>query len=308
MLHRAALTLLLLLTGCFRNHGITDDRVTDGGTGRDGGAWTSCREADLGGRTGDPCTFEESCFGDGPCTGTSVRCVSGRLRIERTVDPSCPTSCADLEASDDDPSGQRCEADLGTCTVAIDECCAGSFRCEGGFVTQVGTTLCDTDCAGSSVCPGWTPPPPGAVPCTNDGDCDPDVGDYCLPPGEDAACPVCRVDESTCVNDADCPDGSHCAEYDPGCPLCDGTLPTTCFEDCVAGGCPDGQECSEGGACVPLRCDTGAIACPENFRCTGFSGDGCLRLGCESDGDCDCGSCIDSRCYEGPGTCELPRA
>ncbi len=307
MPHRFALALLLL-TGCFRNHGTTDEGpADDGGIGRDGGAWTSCREADLGGRTGDPCTFEDACFGDGPCTGTSVRCVGGRLEIERTTDPTCPTSCDELAALEGDPRSRTCAVDFGTCALPTSECCVGTYRCDGGFVVLLGET-CDTDCAASDVCASWSPPPPEAIPCTSDGDCDASAGAYCLPPRGDPGCGICSTAERTCASDADCPEGTHCEEYEPACPTCDGTMPTACFEDCVPGGCPAGLECSAGGACVPLRCDTGAIDCPENFRCTGFSDDGCVRLGCESATECDCGSCIGGQCYEGPGTCELPRA
>lgn len=298
---------LLLLTGCFREHGAGDAPTRDGGLPPDGGAWTTCRAADEGGgREGDPCTFSERCFGDGPCRGTTTSCVDGRLHIEHMVDEGCPTSCADL-VEGSDPSGRACETDFGTCTIAVDACCIASFRCEGGFVVQVGASACDTECGGTELCGSGSPPPPEAVVCTGDSDCDSSAGAYCLPPGEDPGCGVCSVAERDCESSADCPDATHCEEYEPPCSSCDGSTPSACVEDCVPGGCPDRQQCVEG-ACVPLRCDTGAIECPQNFRCDGTTDDGCARLTCTLDTDCDCGSCVSGRCYPGPGTCELPRA
>jgi len=305
MLHRLTLALLLL-TGCFRNHGAGgDDR--DGGRAMDGGAgpWRDCYEADVFGREGDPCDFEGACFGDGPCTSSTNRCLDGRVDVQRTTDPTCPTSCADLEGLELTTT-HRCEVDFGTCTLALDECCVGSFRCEGGFVRQVGATACDSDCGETGVCESWAPPPPEGVPCTADSDCDSAATEYCLPPGESPACPVCSPDERSCLSDADCPDGTHCAEYEPVCPPCDGIAPTTCFENCVPGGCPDGETCTPGGGCTPLRCESGAVECPDNHRCTGGGDDGCARLACERDSDCDCGSCISGLCYDGPGVCRRP--
>ncbi len=303
MLHRLTLSLLLL-TGCFRNHGAGGDDApgTDGGTG----PWLTCYDADVFGAPGDPCDFDDACYGDGPCTGVTTRCIDGRVDVERMTAPGCPTSCDEFILARR-PTGMPCEF-AGTCTVAIDECCVGSFECDGGFVRQVGATACDSDCGETSVCEGWAPPPPEGVPCTADSDCDPAAFEYCLPPGVSPDCPVCTTDERTCASDADCPAGTHCAEYEPVCPPCDGIAPTACFENCVPGSCPEGQTCVEGGGCVPLRCDTGAIDCEENFRCTGAGDDGCARLACERDSDCDCGSCISGVCYDGPGVCREPSA
>jgi hypothetical protein len=66
--------------------------------------------------------------------------------------------------------------------------------------------------------------------------------------------------------------------------------------------CGAGQSCDLGDhRCRPSDCSENA-PCPENFLCA----DGlCARASCTEDRDCD-GFCVDGRCFDRYGTCQLP--
>ena len=80
-----------------------------------------------------------------------------------------------------------------------------------------------------------------------------------------------------------------------------------CIAHCGASGCADGFTCEADGHCRALRCMAGEYECPVNFDCidyvAGEDPHGCTRRSCMVAADCECGACVGSRCYDGPGAC-----
>ncbi len=164
-----------------------------------------------------------------------------------------------------------------------------------------------SDVGPAVTCPDYLPPPPVFPPCSDARACD----EICFPPGA-ANCGVCTGD--TCVSDSECAEGDFCVDILALC-ACSGTgVVTGCLPDCGDAPCPsDEYECVTrpgGSACVLARCTTGSYECGFNQVCDADDGSadvhGCVRRLCATDADCECGSCIGSRCYSGPGTCQPP--
>jgi len=171
---------------------------------------------------------------------------------------------------------------------------AGGTNAEGG--------------ATGSVCDGYTPPVGDT--CRSTEDC-PFGGQYCLAPGESDpnGCGVCTSLPQACVSDGDCSTGAVCIEhYDP-CACEASGIWTTCELACTADSCADGEQCSANGHCEPIACDEG-YECAPNTRCdpTSAVAHGCTILSCQTDGDCDCGACVNGSCASGPGLCSFPAA
>jgi hypothetical protein len=145
--------------------------------------------------------------------------------------------------------------------------------------------------AGFGYCPGTVPT---ALDCRADSDCecgDCVVGSICGATGCAAQCGA----------DTDCDTGMVC--IGGCCPYC--------APACTSTSCAEGQRCNEAnGRCERIPCDEGGPACPVNTRCTadpaGTAGGSCVPLSCTIDGDCDCGACIDGRCWDRPGQCCPP--
>ncbi len=141
--------------------------------------------------------------------------------------------------------------------------------------------------AGFGYCSGNTP---SDIDCRNDSECECGnclVGPICAGPG-------CA---SFCASDADC-DGGICVGG--CCPYCIPRCPETV--------CAEGTRCNDTtGHCDLIPCDESGAACPTNTRCTpGSAGDGCVRLTCTTDADCDCGTCAEGHCWDRPGQCCPP--
>jgi hypothetical protein len=77
---------------------------------------------------------------------------------------------------------------------------------------------------------------------------------------------------------------------------------------CEAGyTCAEGSECVHGApasdahGCRVLACDEpGATPCPVTHGCSEGS---CVRLACNVDDDCPCGTCMESQCWDRPWIC-----
>ncbi len=178
--------------------------------------------------------------------------------------------------------------------------------------------------------------PIGPVVCCTTGNCWPN------------ACPFpplyCPTDSTVlqCKGDQDCDAGGTCVTTRSGCPQCphsachypappctqspDSCAPTArCQADggicvallCTQGyGCGADDRCAVGNpaadvhGCAPAPCNDG-WTCPPNTRCTAPSAPvdhGCTLLPCTSDGDCDCGFCVNGTCGSNLGVCSSPPA
>ena len=159
-------------------------------------------------------------------------------------------------------------------------------------------------------CDGHTcqyPPPP----CTSSpNSCG--TGQRCK---TDGACEVVPCTEgNACGTDYRC-NAALVKEGNQGCE------PTPCNEGytCSSGlrcySCPADTRCSVGSSradrygCEYVPCSDG-YACPENSRCAVTApaayDHGCATMFCKSDGDCDCGYCVNGGCSADPGTCQTP--
>ena len=112
---------------------------------------------------------------------------------------------------------------------------------------------------------------------------------------------------NTCASDLRCAPGSAAADVF-GCePIpCDAGF--ACRADSR---CNVGSSRADSHGCELVPCADG-YACPENTRCTvavpAINDHGCTTETCKSDGDCDCGYCVNDVCSADPGTCQTPPA
>lgn len=250
------------------------------------------------------------------CSGPSENDDAGSLRLDGSAedagkdggdDSGVDAGSADVDAgfrwtscvayldgggSPDDP----CAPSFGMCSDG--EGCCNTYTCEDGHVVET-PPLCDGPCILRGTCAGYVPPPPDRMRCRTDADCgDPDMG--CLPPGEPEppCCGICFEPPRECGDGLDCSIGNVCESTPVTC-SCSGPA-TSCVPDCRLGSCAGTDVCDVGtGLCRPPRCDEGA-ECPPSATCTGGE---CVRRTCTADSDCDCGACVDGRCYEGEGSC-----
>jgi hypothetical protein len=225
--------------------------------------------------------------------------------VTRICSPAPVRDCAEYLARGGVPGVFCLDDQFEGCTLDEGDCCARRIDCVGGVV--VDQRACG-DCV-DDVCPGYAPPPPEHPTCTSTLACE---GLPCVPPGTPRGCGFCRPAEHECEGDGDCGPGSFCVERPASC-LCDGATQRVCEIDCrtaESDPCAAGERCASDGRCRPLSCE-GEWACGVNLRCTPGAdaitdAHGCSRLACDTALDCDCGSCIDGLCYDGPGTCEPP--
>jgi len=176
--------------------------------------------------------------------------------------------------------------------------------------------------------------PTGPVKCCTGGPCWPE-----------SACPfpptMCTTSSMAlqCAKDQDCDAGGTCVTTVSGCPQCphstcqyppppctqspDSCAPTgRCQPDagtcgpllCTEGwSCTAAYRCALGSAqadahgCEPVPCDA-VWTCAVNTRCTppgDTTNHGCAPLACTSDGDCDCGYCVNGTCGSNLGSCSF---
>ena len=159
----------------------------------------------------------------------------------------------------------------------------------GGSGGVANTEINDTPCRSSTECAG------SAM--------------YCRPPGEPMCGPPC-LSRRDCESDDECGADEVCHEivWVPCCGWWSEPLPTRCLPQCTAGDCGDDSQCV-GGRCEPILCSEGS-ECPPYTPCHPGDPDadanGCRRLDCETDADCEDGYCVNSSCYEALGTCTVP--
>ncbi len=145
--------------------------------------------------------------------------------------------------------------------------------------------------------------------CRNSSDCDPSGG-VCVEPGGTVGCGVCfDFSETSCSIDMDCEVGSICKPAGFDSCACDPSL-LTCQPGCDSViQCSPGETCDSDRHCRPIGCREDS-RCLANFACNlGDSRTGrCERRTCTSDNDCavDAGTCVNGRCYETAGSCQLP--
>jgi hypothetical protein len=150
----------------------------------------------------------------------------------------------------------------------------------------------DTDCDASSVCVA----DPSPDPC------------QCM--GPDTACaPKCTA--SSCAADQTCGADGHCGPKScadgfvcAAGTVCDtaratghGCAPARCdFNEtsCGAEEVCDPAATSIANHCRSKRCSEGVV-CATNYRCDSAT-DYCKQLTCQTDGDCDCGACVQGAC------------
>lgn len=205
-------------------------------------------------------------------------------------------------------------------TCRTQEDCDGASLCEyedhgsGCGALMVPPRECETDeeCPETDVCREYQCA--GAccegsgtecVAACTEGSCD--EGLTC---GEDGHCRP-----TSCEDGYTCPDGFVC-DPDRESANADGHGCTaeTCRTDGAA--CPERMHCDDGangnphGQCVADICETDDD-CPLNQYCEGstspFDG-GCRIKECTTDGDCDCGACIQQRCQPRVFVCASPPA
>jgi hypothetical protein len=144
--------------------------------------------------------------------------------------------------------------------------------------------------------------------CRYSGDCD-RFDSQCLEPGDVLGCGYCVYsDPNQCTVDDECDGERICRRYPVPCHLCDGGLLRTCREGCISDAeCREGKFCGGDGHCSAVHCVTSAD-CMAHFDCaipdeaeTGT----CERRRCSNDVDCDDGFCVERKCHQQLGRCEV---
>lgn len=187
-----------------------------------------------------------------------------------------------------------------------------------------------------------TPATPAFNSCRSAAECGPTWPVKCCVAGEDCwpdACPFPPIHcpAFDCTTSDDCQPGGTCVSTIDFCPRCEfrtcqypppPCTPDSCGSDarCQSDGtckpvlCTDGYTCqasyrcnvasarADGHGCELVPCDDG-WTCTENMRCTNPSDPlthGCRAQTCVSDGDCDCGYCVEGACAVALGRCSFP--
>jgi hypothetical protein len=254
------------------------------------------------------------CAGMGPPTGYNI------CRTTKDCGPIGPIVCSvghydwGPQACPIPPSMQPCPAE---CTADKDCTARTGGKC------SVFTRTCPS-CAGHTC--NYPPPPCTSSPdncgtgrrCRTDGTCEViscnegnacSAGYRCNAASAKAdlqGCEPVPCDAGhTCPQDTRCNLGSSRADAF-GCeylPCNDGH---TCPQDTR---CNLGSSRADAFGCEYLPCNDG-YTCPENTRCTVAApaalSHGCTAMPCTSDGDCNCGYCVNGACYANPGTCQTP--
>lgn len=144
--------------------------------------------------------------------------------------------------------------------------------------------------------------------CRQSSDCD-RLGSQCIEPGGFIGCGICDKGKDECAVDDDCGGGNLCRRQAKfSCLPCDGGTIHTCRPGCVLDEeCRDGEVCGDDGHCSVVHCLTEA-ECNMHFDCnlpedarTGI----CERRTCNEDADCSDGFCVNGKCYDRLGQCEI---
>ena len=166
----------------------------------------------------------------------------------------------------------------------------------------------ETPCWPISSCPlspSMCPSASSRLLCTTNQDCNP--GGTCV--STVSGCPQCEYSSCQyppppCTQSPDsCSPGGRC-QPDGGCAP---TLCTDGYACSLASRCNVGGPRADGHGCELIPCNDG-WACGENARCTApadAASHGCTAMTCKSDGDCDCGYCVNGTCADNLGTCSF---
>ncbi len=222
------------------------------------------------------------CDGDGRVTVAEVL-LGINVALGRQSTGACPMA-------DPDQDG----------TVSIDELIVAVEDLLSGCIVEFTPTPTPRD----------TPTPVAlGGPCRDTGECQ-EARLLCLVPGRFAGCVECQALTSECVIDADCAGrgaGIVCAERPMLGRDCLCAPAARCVSACSGDdGCEDGQRCDASGHCTARTCASDD-ECPAQFTCFLY-GDTqtCVRRYCQGrDADCPSGFCVDQRCHDRRGTCEL---
>jgi hypothetical protein len=254
------------------------------------------------------CTASDDDGGSVATEGSASAATEATSTTSATGTTASPTSAtAGTSASGSSASATDVTATDSMSSTSGPTSDASATVSTSGDVT--GTVTSATTTGSGGVCPGYMPP---AEPCLADAECS--NGASCAPPGLPQPCGFCESAQRECDPDAamDCGAGEVCETYTPQC-ACDSEPGTRCVRDCRGDPtvCGDEQPCGADGVCEPPRCTQPFVACPASATCDpddpGADELGCVRRPCVDDGDCDCGSCLAGLCFDGPGSCELPR-
>ncbi len=298
---------LSIPSGCFGDH------LTDVPTG----PWTSCELALRRAFEGDECAFDAACEEGDPCRGYLVRlsCDSGRIRVGVESDdcePMPPRDDVLWESAEEYVAGGGRPGEACTSPIPFGghiettRCCSRVVECPYAPAEVTNRYVCFGDCA-VPWCDGYQAP--GAPLCRSAADC-PSGSLGCWVP--DIALPGCaercEAPRHACDTDADCPTDVRRLICASGHDVCCETS-RQCVIPCTdaVGGCDNPTErCRSDGRCEPIPCGDG-WACPTSARCEPGAPDadlhGCVRRGCTDDRECDCGTCVHGRCFDGPGFC-----
>ena len=248
-----------------------------------------------------PTSFYNTCRKPEDCVGGPVVCSVGYYNWGPAYCPlppnsqSCPMECS---------ADKDCVARAGGTCVAYARDCP---RCNGNACQY--------------------PPPPctktpdsctAGMRCRTDGSCEPipctdgfacGEGNSCNPTSVQASANGCEL--IPCDQGYACFEGTRCSV---GSKNADGhgCEPTPCDQGYSCGAdmrCNVGSSRAYTHGCELTPCSQGYV-CPENTRCTAVLPDlyshGCTTAACTSDGDCDCGFCVEGYCSADLGTCQHP--
>ncbi len=145
---------------------------------------------------------------------------------------------------------------------------------------------------------------PGKGRCSADRACE--GNQSCHPPGvpDSPGCGTCFSAPDQCKADEDCKRGSFpiCEPMTGPC-IC--APARRCVEGCPADAtCGPQERCGPSHRCVPRVCRNDDD-CERHFRCDAKTL-ACARQVCNRESDCLGGYCVDSACYDSPGTCHEP--
>jgi hypothetical protein len=256
----------------------------------------------------------------GSCATTQLLSYPKHCRTVADCGPTGPVVCS-LGQYDWGPAACPIPPSMQPCPreCSADKDCTAST----GGTCETFTRACP-NCNGK-VC-HYPPPPCTASPnscgttqrCRTDGTCE------AIPCNEGNACATnfrcsggsAKADKRgcepiPCTEGTPCSSGRRCnlgsARADVfGCELIPCDAGFTCPADTR---CNVGSPRADSKGCEYVPCNAG-YACPEDTRCTVASppanDHGCTTMSCKSDGDCDCGFCMDGVCSANPGTCQYP--
>lgn len=272
---------------------------------------TRCRTDGLGGEPGGTdCSATGAACYDGSC---HPKLCSTAYACEGSVLQKCEANGTSLSWVDDCDYATLCDAAAGKCILPT--CSPGAFVCDGNVATRCkadgsGYAAGGVDCSASNqVCDGGGCLPKGCTPGAT----------FCQggSPQKCSASGATYEPTDTCQSYEYCSETSTLCQSDQcqaGAAICSGTIATTCQSDGsgpVAGGvdCATTSKVCEGGACVPVTCSPGKLACQGEsvFQCNAAGTGTDLYDSCSTSEFCDVGgeapACSPDVCSAGSVGC-----